>query len=112
MSTKRKGVLLTLGGAPDTPHIIEGLPGYFSPSQPRMVGEDFTLEAARQAVEDHGDVLELVDVPAGKAGAAETAHEAYVSEGRDALAEARRDGRADDDPSRTKDERNAVKEAS
>ena len=112
MSTKRKGVLLILGGAPDTPHIIEGLPGYFSPSQPRMVRDDFTLETARQAVKDHGDVLELVDVSAGKADAAEAAHEAYVQEGRTAIADARREGRANDDPSRTEDERTALKEAS
>lgn len=111
MSNKAKGLLLTLGGAPNTPHVIEGLPGYYSQSVPHLVGDDLSLEAAKQAVKDHPDLLKLVDVSAEAATKAEEGHAAFVAEGRGALVEARRDGRAGDDPSRTRDEHNAIKES-
>lgn len=111
MSQKRKGLLLTLGGAPNTPHVIEGLPGYFSPTVPHLVGDDLSLDAAKQAVKDHPDLLKLVEVSAGDVTGAEEAHAAFIAEGRGALLEARRDGRAEDDASRTTDEHDALKEA-
>lgn len=108
MATTSKGVLLILGGAPNTPHVIEGLGGYFSPTVPRLVGDDFSLEVAKQAVKDHPDLLKLVDVSAGDASDARSAHADFVAEGRNALLEARRDGRAKDDASRTDDEAAAL----
>jgi hypothetical protein len=108
-----KGLLLTLGGAPNTPHVIEGLPGYYYPETPHIVGDgDLTVEAAEQAVSNHPDLLKLVEVPVGEVAGAEATQAAQVEDGREAIAEARRDGRAGDDPSRTVDEINAVKEAS
>lgn len=108
-----KGLLLTLGGAPNTPHVIEGLPGYYSPTVPHIVGEgaDVPLELAKTAAKEHSDVLDLVSVKAGDVDDALAAHKDFVAEGRGALLEARRDGRAEDDPSRTEDEIDALKEA-
>lgn len=59
-----KGLLLTLGGAPETWHTVEGFPGYFHPRIPVPVGEPgFTpLEAAQAATKAEGTPLKLVTV--------------------------------------------------
>ena len=65
MSSKRYGLLLTLEGAPATPHVLAGLPGHFRPGVPRPVGGDgdaLTLDQAKTAVKERKDVLELVEI--------------------------------------------------
>jgi hypothetical protein len=112
-SSKRHGVRLIIGGAPDTPHTISGLRGYFRPDVPTPVGkpgdviED--LDEAKKAVEARKDALELVEISAGEVAAAEAQVEADLDAGQKGLIAARADGRAADDTSRFTDERNAVK---
>ena len=59
-----KGLLLDLGGAPETWHTVEGLPGYFHPKIAVPVGEPgFTpLEAAQAASKAPGTPVRLVTV--------------------------------------------------
>lgn len=114
MAAKRHGLILTLGGAPATPHMVSPLPGYYRPDVPHLVGgdgDDLTLEQAREAAETHSDVLKLVEVPAAAVADAERIHAEDVQRGKGALQEARRDGRLDDFPSRSKDEIEALKGA-
>lgn len=63
MAGKRYGLLLTLGGAPNTPHTVEGLPGYYRPDIPTPVGGDgeLSLEAAREAAKNNDD-LKIVEL--------------------------------------------------
>jgi len=114
MAAKRHGLILTLGGAPATPHMVSPLPGYYRPDVPHLVGgegDDLTLEEAKAAVKSHGDVLKLVEVAADEAEEAERVHAEDTARGRGALQEARRDGRLNDFPSRSKDEIDALKGA-
>jgi uncharacterized protein with WD repeat len=109
---KRQGLLLTLGGAPASPHVIGGLRGFYRPDVPTLVGEKgdvLSLEEAQRAAKDHSDVLKLVEVSDVKE--AEEAQARAQADSRNELLEARRDGRAHDDVSRTQDEINAAKEA-
>jgi hypothetical protein len=110
---KRFGLILTLGGAPASPHVVSPLPGYYRPDVPHLVGgpdDDLTLEQAKEAAEEH-DCLKLVEVSATKEEAAEEAAAADLQAGRNALIDARRDGRAGDAPSRAQDEAAALKGA-
>lgn len=71
-AAKRYGLRLTLGGAPNTPHVVPGLPGYYRPDIPTPVGGDgeLSLEAAREA--DKGsEEVELVAMTAKEASDAE-----------------------------------------
>ncbi len=112
MATKRHGLILTLGGAPASPHVVTPLPGYYRPDTPHLVGgpdDDLTLEEAKAAVKEYPDTLELVEVSETKAKEAEEVADQDLARGRNALGQARRDGRAGDSPSRAKDEAAAVK---
>lgn len=72
-SKPAKGLVLSLGNAPDTPHVVIGeagaaLPGLYRPGRATVVGgpgDPLTLEAAREFDADPGCPLRLVDVPAG-----------------------------------------------
>lgn len=110
--SKRYGLILTLGGAPASPHVISPLPGYYRPDVPHLVGEegdDLTLEEAKEAAKEHSDCLKLVEVSATKESKAEEVAEADLAAGRNALQGARKDGRAGDAPSRAQDEASALK---
>lgn len=111
MAKKRYGLILTLGGAPASPHVVSPLPGYYRPDVPHLVGEagdDLSLEQARAAVKEH-DILELVEVPSALEQEAEEVAAKDLQAGRNALNETRRDGRAADAPSRAQDEAKALK---
>lgn len=111
---KRHGLILTLGGAPATPHMVSPLPGYYRPDVPHLVGgegDDLTLDEAKEAAKEHGDILKLVDVSEAKVAEAERVHAEDVARGKGALQEARRTGQLDDFPSRSKDEIDALKGA-
>jgi hypothetical protein len=109
---KYQGLLLVEGGAPNTPHVIEGLPGFYFPEVPHPAGEgcDLTLEDAKAAVKRLFN-LKLVEIKAGDLEDCREIHAEAIALGRNELVAARRDGRAADDPSRTKDHHDAVKEA-
>jgi hypothetical protein len=69
-SKKRYGLVLTLGGAPATPHVIAGVPGHFRPNVPTPVGEEgeIPLEDAKAFAKEHDLALvEITDAKAKKA---------------------------------------------
>ena len=111
MAKKRYGLILTLGGAPATPHVVSPLPGYYRPDVPHLVGEaddDLTLAEARAAAKEH-DSLELVEVSTETEKQAVEIAARDIHAGRNGLIDARRDGRAGDAPSRAQDEAAALK---
>lgn len=72
MTSKRYGLVLTLGNAPTTPHRVEGVPGFFYPDVPTPVGaeNEIPLDEARRIGKSSID-LELVEIPASEVKAAE-----------------------------------------
>ena len=66
---KTYGLVLDLGGAPDTPHVIPGLPGLYLPNRAVPVGGDgdLSLDAAIEASKSRGVPVSLVEVPKTKA---------------------------------------------
>ena len=66
--SKTKGLRLTVGGAPEVPHTIPGVPGLYLPNRPVPVGGPGELdEKSAKALNDDKTVpLEVVDVPKGK----------------------------------------------
>lgn len=113
-ASKRHGIRLILGGAPNTPHTLAGLRGFYRPDIPTPVGQPGDviedLDEAKKAVAERKDAIQLVEIPSGDVAAAEAQVAADLEAGRNGVADARRDGRASDDSSRFSDERNAVKE--
>lgn len=102
MSKPLKGVILTLGNAPDTPHVVihngEALPGLYRPGQPTVIGgpgDPLTTEAARELHSDPGCPLKLVDVPAGDAQGLRDDHEAAVEAARKSAVTFRREEQPD-----------------
>ena len=83
MAAKRYGLLLTLGGAPNTPHTVQGLPGYYRPDIPTPVGGDgeLSLEAAREAAKNNDD-LKLVELSGKRLADAEELAEATMKAAR------------------------------
>lgn len=80
MASKIKGLRLTVGGAPNTPHIVPGLPGLYYPHKATPVGGpgEATEEQAKEATKGRGSAVELVDMTAKE-----------VDEARESLAEVR-----------------------
>ena len=105
MADKRYGLRLTLGGAPNTPHLVPGLPGYFRPDVPTPVGGDgeLTLEAAREVSKSNSPV-ELVELKPKEADEAKELYDLTVKE-------ARSHRHVTPEPSKSDDERAALKEA-
>ena len=64
MADKPQGLVLTLGGAPPTPHTVEGLPGLYSPDRPTPVGGigEPTLTQAKAADKAPGVPVRLVAI--------------------------------------------------
>lgn len=114
MPSKRYGIRLIVGGAPNTPHVVAGLRGLYRPDVPTPVGESGDpiddLELARKLVKERSDAVELVEISAGQVKDAQAQSKADLEASRSGLPEARRDGRAADDTARFKDEQDAVKE--
>lgn len=83
MSSKtRYGLVLDLPGAPETPHVIPGVAGYYRPNIPTPVGGDgeLTLDAAKELDKgsEHLRLVEIApkDVEAAEKVAADTLKEA------------------------------------
>lgn len=89
-----KGLRLTLGGAPATPHFIDGVPGLYCPHRATPVGGDgeLTLQEAECLHGDPTIPLELIDIPAGELDAAREAVADALREAQTGVAQARRDG--------------------
>lgn len=64
---KTVGLVLTLKGAPETPHTVVGLRGQYRPTQATPIGgeNEPTLEEATAAIAN-GAPVELVDIAKGK----------------------------------------------
>lgn len=94
---KRYGLRLTLPGAPNTPHTIAGLQGYYWPTMATPVGEagELPLEVARKAAADPGVFLELVDITDADAQVNKQALDAFRAEHGRYLAEAVKAGGAE-----------------
>jgi hypothetical protein len=109
--SKHQGLLLTIGGAPNTAHVLEGLPGFYFPAVPHPVGDgcDLSLEDARTAAKERPTALKLVEIK--NLAEAQAVQADALTAGRNELPVARRDGRAADDVSRTEDHTDAVKGA-
>lgn len=110
--SKHQGLLLTIGGAPNTPHVVEGLPGFYFPAVAHPVGDDcdLSLADAKEAAKAPSAV-KLVEIKPADLEECKTVHADALALGRNELVAARRDGRAADDASRTKDHTDAVKGA-
>jgi hypothetical protein len=66
-TTARKGLVLSLGGAPSEPHTVPGAPGQFHPDRPVPVGgkgDRLSLEQAKKFADNPSFPLALVDLPA------------------------------------------------
>lgn len=90
------GLRLTLPGAPDTPHVVPGVPGLYRPGRPTPVGgpgDPVTTEEARELSGDPGVPLTLVDMSAREADAARAEIAGAVDQARSALNTARREAR-------------------
>ena len=104
MASKTKGLVLSLGNAPDTPHwVVDAatgapLPGLYRKSQATPVGgpgDPLTLEQAREQDRDKGSPLKLVDIPERDVERLREEHAAAVAESRSAAVLFRRDDRPD-----------------
>ena len=62
---KAPALILTLGGAPNVPHTVDGVYGTFRPDRPTPVGGpgEPTLQQAKDADKNPGVPLELIQIP-------------------------------------------------
>jgi len=113
-ATKRQGLRLSLPGAPNTPHVVPGVSGYFYPDAPTPVGEvgEIPLDAAKELSSDKGTPLELIDIKSSEVEAAESLAAETVVEGRKGLIVASRQGFAGAEKARAEDEHDSTKEES
>jgi len=114
MAAKRQGLRLNLPGAPNTPHTVPGVPGYFYPDAPTPVGGpgELSLEAAKDCDRDKGCPLELIEIKPSEVEAAEELAAETLAEGRKGLIVAQRQGFQGAEASRAKDEHDSTKEES
>lgn len=94
MPKKHLGLRLTLGGAPDTPHTIPGLPGQYRPSRATPVGGqgEPTEEQAREADKKRGTAVELVELTEKELEKARELHNLDVEAARSGVLLAAQDG--------------------
>ena len=114
MAAKRQGLRLSLPGAPNTPHTVPGVPGYFYPDAPTPVGlaGEIELPAAKELAGDEGVPLELIEIKASEVEAAEELAAKTLTEGRKGLIVAQRQGFEGAEKARAKDEHDSNKEES
>lgn len=89
---KRRGLVLTLPGAPTTPHRVGEWPGHYRPDIATPVGGDgeITIELAEQADKDKSVPLKLVDITADKVAEAERVVQEHKDEIRNAVVNLRK----------------------
>jgi hypothetical protein len=61
-TAKPKGLILTLEGAPNTPHVVEGVPGLYRPDVPTPIGETVGFEQAKKYDADESVPLKIVEI--------------------------------------------------
>lgn len=86
----RSGLRLTLGGASETYHTVQGVLGYFHPRIPTPVGGpgELSLEVARKLDKAAGAPLALVEMSEAEAETANAAVAAHRKEAGRYIAEA------------------------
>jgi hypothetical protein len=94
-SSKVPALRLTLGGAPNTWHTVDGLPGHFHPQIPAPVGGpgECPLEAAQLYADMPGAPVELCDLAPAQAQETRELLERLRQEARRALTVARQQGK-------------------
>lgn len=94
MSTKKpeKGLRLTLGGAPGTPHVVVGLPGFYRSDKPTPVGGpgECSLARAEEASREEGCPVEVVPLTEKQAAELREESAAIRDESRSAVVAARK----------------------
>jgi hypothetical protein len=110
--SKRQGLRLSLPGAPNTPHTVPGVPGYYYPDAPTPVGGpgELPLDAAKHLDRERGCPLELVDIKPSEVEAAEELAAETVVEGRKGIVVAKRQGFKGAETARAEDEHDSTKE--
>jgi hypothetical protein len=113
LASKRQGLRLSLPGAPNTPHTVPGLPGYFYPDAPTPVGEpgELSIQAAKEFDKDPGCPLELVDIKASEIDDAVELAAETIAEGQKGIVAAQQRGFKGAEAARAKDEHDSTKEA-
>lgn len=53
--SKVQAAKLTLGGAPEVPHVVDGLPGHFTPNIPRPLDDVLTADVVKAFVKSHAE---------------------------------------------------------
>ena len=113
MTTKSdtQGLVLSLKGAPETPHTIVGLRGQYRPDRPTPIGGEgeVTLAEAKAAI-DSGAPLKLVDIPKTKVDDFRELAAAELHEARAGITAARKDGLEGAETGVLADQIDAVKE--
>jgi hypothetical protein len=106
-----KGLILTLGGAPATPHTVVGLRGQYRPDRPTPIGGEgeVTLAEAQAAI-DAGAHLEIVSISKAKIDDARKAAAADIADARRGVVEARQDQPVGAETDQLNDHLNAVKD--
>jgi hypothetical protein len=110
-SGKVPALKLTLGGAPNTPHWVGDLPGFFLPDRPTPVGgEDDRIseEQANEAASRRGTPLELVHISEQEADSNRRFMHEYREAARGAIVSARKSLASDIEASQLSDEARAV----
>ena len=106
----QQGLVLTLAGAPLTPHVIVGLRGLYRPDVPTPIGGDgeVSVDEANAAIAN-GAPLELVDIAAKDLDAAKAQHEEDLAAARTGAVQARQDGPVGAEANTLNDNLDAVK---
>jgi hypothetical protein len=83
--TRQIGLRLSLGGAPNEPHTVAGLPGFYRPDRPTPVGgpDEATIEQAEEFASKRSSVVEIVELKPGEVAGlrAAAAHDHELARG-------------------------------
>jgi hypothetical protein len=109
--SKPLGLILTLPGAPVTPHTIVGVRGLYRSDVPTPIGGsgELTLEEAKTAI-DNGAPVALVNIAAKDVDAVRAQVEADISAARTGAIAARQDGPVGAEAGVLSDQLDAVKD--
>lgn len=93
MPKQNQGLRLKVGGAPLTPHIVPGLPGFYYPHKATPVGGpgEATVDQAKEAAKGRSASVELVDMSQKETDDAREALAEVSEAARKGLLERRRD---------------------
>jgi hypothetical protein len=101
-------LVLDLGGAPETHHIVPGLPGLYHPSEPTPLPDGISAAQAKELHADEGVPLKLVYISERKADERREQLDQVQEESRTAMLAARRDPASGEELDRINDEAAAV----